>query len=217
MSMEVVASIAMGLALAACAGLRAFLPLLALAVADRAGLLPLAPELKWLASDPSLVVLASAVFFEVLGDKIPAVDHVLDTIGLVMRPVAGGAAAVIPFLSSGPDGSMIRTLAEGEWGAAAPWMAALTGAAAGGALTAVVLAAKAALRVASSGLTMGLANPVLSLLEDGVSVTGVILALALPLMALALTAMGLLALVAWARRRAGRRPSFGAGSSLTSR
>ncbi|MGH9870553.1 MAG: DUF4126 domain-containing protein [Candidatus Polarisedimenticolia bacterium] len=199
--MSIAAAIAMGLALAACAGLRAFLPLLALAVAHRAGVLPLAPELTWLSSDPSLIVLASAVFFEVLGDKVPVVDHVLDSVGLVIRPLAGGAAAVVPFLSAGPDGSMIRTLSEGDWGAAAPWIAVGTGAVAGGSLTALVLLAKAALRVASSSFTLGLANPVLSLAEDGLGVTGVILALLVPIVALAMVAMGILLIVAWFRRR----------------
>ena len=173
---------------------------LALAVAHRAGVLPLAPELTWLASDPSLIVLASAVFFEVVGDKIPAVDHLLDSVGLVIRPLAGGAAAVVPFLSAGPDGSMIRTLSEGDWGAGAPWIAAATGVVAGGSLTVLVLLAKAALRVASSTFTLGLANPVLSLAEDGLGVTGVILALLVPLAALVLAAMAILLIIAWLRR-----------------
>lgn len=205
-TLTLAAAIAMGLVLAACAGLRAFLPLLALAVAGRTGVMPLAPELQWLASTPALVLLASAVFFEVLADKIPALDHVLDAIGLVARPLAGGAAAVIPFLSAGPDGSMICTLSEGHWGGA-PWVAALTGFLAGGTVTALVQLAKAALRLASTALTGGLANPVVSLIEDGAGATGVVVAIVLPLAAIALAGAALLAATVWMTRRRSRQPA----------
>jgi len=134
-----------------------------------------------------------------VADKVPALDHVLDAIGLVVRPVAGGLAAVIPFLSSGPDGSMFTTLS-GHAGGAAPWLAAGAGVLAGGAVTALVHMARAGLRIASTMLTGGLANPLLSLIEDGVSLTTVALAVALPVLALAVALLATMALATWLRR-----------------
>jgi hypothetical protein len=198
-TLPVAAGIAMGLVLAACAGLRAFLPLLALGVAARAGVIHLAPELSWLASTPSLVVLGSALVFEVAADKVPMLDHILDAVGVVVRPLAGGLAAVIPFLSAGPDGSMFTTLTQ-EGGAAAPWLAAGAGAMTGGTVTALVHLARAGLRVASSAMTGGLANPVLSLLEDGLGLTTAAVALVLPLLALAAVVAAGLAVTVWLRR-----------------
>lgn len=198
-TIPVAAAIAMGLVLAACAGLRAFLPLLTLGVAARTGVIHIAPEMQWLASTPALLVLGSALLFEVMADKIPMLDHVLDAVGLVVRPLAGGLAAVIPFLSAGPDGSMFVTLS-GDGGAAVPWMAAVAGALAGGALSAVVHLARAGLRVVSSTVTGGLANPLLSLFEDGLGLGTAVMALVLPLVALLLLVAGMAAL-AWGLRR----------------
>ncbi|HKY31886.1 MAG TPA: DUF4126 domain-containing protein [Candidatus Polarisedimenticolia bacterium] len=194
------AAIATGLTLAACAGLRAFLPVLALAVAARAGLIPLAGELQWLASNTALIVLSSAVFFEVLGDKIPAVDHALDAVGMVIRPIAGGLAAVVPFAAALPGLTGAQPQA-GDWGAGS-WAVLSAGALAGGGLSAAVHLAKSSLRVGSTGLTFGIANPVLSLVEDGVGLAGVLLAILLPLLALAgLAAAAAVAVIVLAARR----------------
>lgn len=198
-ALPIAAGIAMGLVLAACAGLRAFLPLLALGVAGRAGVVHLAPELEWLASTPSLVVLGSALVFEVVADKVPVLDHILDAVGVVVRPLAGGLAAMIPFLSAGPDGSMFTTLTR-DGGAAAPWLAAGAAAVTGGTVTALIHLARAGVRVASSALTGGLANPVLSLMEDGLGLTTVAVALVLPILALAAVVAATLAIVVWLRR-----------------
>jgi hypothetical protein len=191
--------IAMGLVLSACAGLRAFLPLLALGVAGRAGVLHLAPEMRWVSTDTALLIFGSALFFEVVADKVPVLDHAMDATGLVVRPLAGALAAVIPFLSSGPDGSLLTTLS-GDAGGAAPWLAAGAGAVTGGTVTAVVHMARAGLRIASTMITGGLANPLLSIIEDGVSLTAVALALVLPLVALAVAVMTAAGLAVWLRR-----------------
>ena len=58
--------LAMGFALAASVGLRAFLPLLAAGVLARQGYLTLGESFHWMGSTPALVVLGSAVAFEIL-------------------------------------------------------------------------------------------------------------------------------------------------------
>jgi hypothetical protein len=93
--------VATGIGLAACAGLRAFLPLLVVGAAGRAGVVTLGASYEWLASWPALTVFGVAVVTEVLADKIPVVDHVLDLIGGVVKPAAGAllAASVLTDLT----------------------------------------------------------------------------------------------------------------------
>src|SRR5512145_2759755 len=91
--LAVAVQIAMGLGLAASAGLRAFLPLLVAGVAGRLDLLPLSESFAWLGSTPALVVFGVAVVAEVLGDKIPVVDHFLDALHTLLKPIAGTVVA----------------------------------------------------------------------------------------------------------------------------
>ena len=65
----VAAQVAMGVGLAACAGLRAFLPLFVVGVAGRLDVLPLSEPFAWLASAPALTVFGAAVLTELLADK----------------------------------------------------------------------------------------------------------------------------------------------------
>src|SRR5439155_19117320 len=81
-----------GIAVAAASGLRAFLPLLALGLATRGFGLELHPGLHWLSSDLALIVLGTATVLEIAGDKIPVVDHALDLVGTVVRPVTAAIA-----------------------------------------------------------------------------------------------------------------------------
>ncbi len=82
--------VAMGFSLAAVTGFRAFLPLLAAGGAARLGLIPLGSAFTWLQSDEALLILAVATLLEFLGDKIPVVDHVLDTAGCWSSQPQGG-------------------------------------------------------------------------------------------------------------------------------
>lgn len=198
------AQIAMGLTLAACAGLRAFLPPLAVGVAARAGFLDLSPGFAWLGETPALVALTAAVVFELLGDKIPAVDNLLDTAGTFLRPAAGALAAAAPIFAviqpaedAGPAGPLT-------------WVAGATTLAAGASLSVLVHLVKSAVRLASTSLTAGLANPILSLVEDAAGLMGVLAAFIAPFAALALLAAMLAAggmlIARRARRSLGRAP-----------
>ncbi|MCA9729231.1 MAG: DUF4126 domain-containing protein, partial [Candidatus Eisenbacteria bacterium] len=89
MTLEIFASILAGIALAAAAGLRAFLPLLLVNIGARLGWVHLNPEMSFLASDIALVALLVATILEISADKIPIVDHLLDVSATVLRPAAG--------------------------------------------------------------------------------------------------------------------------------
>lgn len=146
---ELIAAAALGIALSASAGLRAFLPLLVTGIAARL----YRPELlgdsfQWLQETPALIALSVAVVAELLADKIPAVDHALDA---VQGPVRTGAG-------------VLACLAVG--GAHLPGWATALLAIVGGSVALGTHSAKSLIRVGSSATTGGLANPLVSLFED---------------------------------------------------
>ena len=176
-------ALAAGVGIAAACGLRAFLPLFLLGLASRFGSLGLEPHVRWLASDPALIALGAATALELAADKIPIVDHVLDAIGIALRPAAAwlGAYAVLV-----------------QW--PEPWGAIVALILGGGALVLHTLRAK--LRLGSTVLTAGAANPLLSLGEDLLTVLLVGLALLAPLLVLLLVALWIAAIARWRHRRA---------------
>lgn len=176
---NLILALATGVGLAAASGLRAFLPLLAVGLAGRHGLLHLQPGVEWLASDAALWALAAATALELIGDKVPVVDHALDAVGTILRPVTAWIATYAVFQG---------------WGT--PWAQLLAVAMGAGALA--VHGAKAHTRLGSTAISLGHANPILSILEDGVAFALVAAAVLLPLLALAFV---ILAAVAYARRR----------------
>jgi uncharacterized membrane protein len=175
-------ALASGIVLAATCGLRAFLPLLALGLAARYGHVPLTPSMHWLTGDLALIALGAATVVEITADKIPVLDHLLDMFGMAVRPLAAvfGSYAV---LSGWPH----------------PW-GPLVALALGG-LALSVQGVKAKTRLGSSVVTLGHANPVISLGEDVLAAIGSVLAVLMPLLALTLTAFGLWLLFARGRRR----------------
>ena len=167
-----------GIAVAAACGLRAFLPLLLLGAASRLGLITLRAGVTWLSSDFALIALGVATVLEIAADKIPVVDHALDAVGTVLRPAAAwlGAYAV---LQSWPT----------------PW-AQIAGLVLG--TTALVVhGAKAKLRLGSTALTLGHANPVVSLIEDATALVTLAVAILAPALAIVIPVL----LVVGLRRR----------------
>ncbi len=179
-------ALGLAIALAACAGLRAWLPLLLAGLLSRAGVLELGESFVFLGSTQALVLFGIASALEIAADKVPALDHALDALSTLLRPAAGALLAA----------SVIGRFAD-------PLTALVLGIAVGAPASLVPHAAKATLRGLSSGLTAGLANPVISLLEDVVAVALFILAVCVPLV-VALCVLFATFLVA--RRRLRRRP-----------
>ncbi|HEX3061336.1 MAG TPA: DUF4126 domain-containing protein [Usitatibacter sp.] len=181
--------LAMGFALAACVGLRTFLPLLAAGLLARTGHLELGQHFEWMASTPALVVFGSALAFEVLADKIPGVDHALHSVEAFVKPVAATILAASLFTNLDP------------------LTATTLGLVGGGSIAGLVQLARGGTRVASSALTFGLANPVLSVVDDGMALGGVILAFLLPFLAALLAIVAAIAVVRLVRRR--KNPDLG--------
>ena len=142
----------MGLGLAASTGLRTFLPLFMLALAARFAGVAINPHVQWLASNTALVALGVATVVELAADKIPIVDHGLSAIGTVTRPLAGALAAGAVFSHADPA------------------MAAIAGLIIGVPTALTFHTAQTGTRAVSTMTTAGLANPMVSLFEDGATV-----------------------------------------------
>ena len=155
----------LGLGLASATGLRTFLPLLMLAVAAKFELfgVRLIDQMDWLGSWPAIAALGVAAAVEFAGDKVPAVDHALNAVGYVTRPVAGAVAAGSVFWAVDPTAAAIAGLIVGA-PAALAFNAAQTGT-----------------RVTSTATTGGLGNPIVSFVEDVLAVLTVIVAFLAPI------------------------------------
>ena len=181
--MEAASAAAFGLVLAACAGLRAFLPVFGASLAIRTTGLEVPPSLEWMGSTTTLVIFGVATVLEVLGDKIPIVDHALDAVQTFTKPGLAVLAA-LPFVHQlAPEHSVALAIIAG-----AP-------------LALGVHTAKAGARVGSTAMTGGLGNPVLSLIEDAAAVILIVLGFIAPLLALLLGIALLARLVSYARRK----------------
>lgn len=162
---DLVPAFGLAIALAACAGLRAWLPLLLTGGLARLEMISLGPAFQFLTTDRALVALALATLIEIAADKVPAVDHTLDVLSTVLRPAAGTllAASVL-------------------WPISDPFTALVLGAVVGVPSSAVPHAAKSALRAASTTFTGGLANPVISLVEDAITLFVFLVSVLVPLL-----------------------------------
>jgi hypothetical protein len=170
-------------------GLRAYLPLFALGLAVVAGIVPLESGYGILTNPLVLTALGVLSVLEVIADKIPGVDHVSDVIHTVIRPVMG---AVI-FANTDNAVSIHSGI-----------VAAVIGAALAGGVHGV----KALSRPAVTATTVGVGNPIVSILEDVATIALVVLAVLVPVVALVLLVLLVLAFVLvirWAVRLMRRR------------
>src|SRR5207249_2504850 len=92
-AMDLTIQILLAVSLAACCGLRAFLPLLVTGVLARTHHIPLNPHLAFLARTDVLVIFGIAAVVEIVADKFIVVDHALDAAATFLRPAAGTVLA----------------------------------------------------------------------------------------------------------------------------
>lgn len=190
--METLLSVALGLGLAAACGFRVFVPFLVMSLASRTGHLQLAPTFQWVASDGALWALGVATVLELGGYFIPWVDHLLDMAASPVAVIAGILAT----------GAVITDM-DPFW----KWTLAVV---AGGGLASTTQALTVAGRGVSTLTTAGLGNPLVAS-GEAVGAAGLsALAIAVPLLALALFTLA----VVWvARRLLFRRPKLAAGGA----
>lgn len=183
---DLLVSLGIGLGLAAACGLRIFLPFLVLGLAARAEIVPLAHGFAWIASTPALVAFGVATALEIAGYYVPLVDNLLDVAATPAAVVAGAVASA----------SVLTDLPPLVQGAVA-----LVG---GGAAAGIVKGSTSLLRVKSSVTTAGVANPLLSTVEGIAAAVTSVLAILVPLLALAGVAALLFSVFRIARRMLAR-------------
>lgn len=190
---EAITGLSTAFGLAGSAGLNAYIPLLAVALAARfplaEPLIKLEPPFDLLGTWWAIGILVVLLVIEVTADKIPAVDSVNDAIQTFVRPAAGailfaGSANVIteihPILSLGA-GLLV----------------------AGG-----VHATKAVARPVVTASTAGTGNWAVSTVEDATAVTVSFLALVVPIVAAIVMLAFLIAVIVFLIRRRQKRPAL---------
>jgi Domain of unknown function (DUF4126) len=160
----------LGISLSAAAGFRVFVPLLVLSVGAVVGHLDLPTNLDWAETPQALAVFACASALEIGGYYIPWFDHLLDLVATPAAVIAGTAitAAVAPDLNP-----------------IMQWTLALV---AGGGTAGLTKGLTNILRLTSTAISGGLSNPVLATIELAIAILISILAITIPLAAIALAA-----------------------------
>ncbi len=130
------------------------------------GHLELSAGFQWVGTLPALVAFAAATILEIAAYYIPWVDNMLDTVS--------GPAAVVA-------GAVVTASALTDVDPFLKWTLAIIG---GGGVAGIVSGATTVMRGASTVTTGGLANPLFSTVEAGVSFAVAALAILLPLVAL---------------------------------
>jgi hypothetical protein len=173
--------------LSGAAGLNAWIPLLAAGLLDRAGQLELADGYDAIATTPGLIVLGVLFALDFVGDKVPAIDHLLHAVGSVVHPAAGAVVFAGPTEMPTDIPSVVLF-------------------ALGASVAGSLHATRATIRPASTTLTAGAGNPLLSLGEDiGSAVLSVVAVLAPLLGVLILIVVAVVAVLWWRRIRRARR------------
>ncbi|MGB0490020.1 MAG: DUF4126 domain-containing protein [Candidatus Poseidoniaceae archaeon] len=193
---DVYVAVALGVGLAAASGFRVFIPPFLYGLATRFDLNPAAfagsDMQAWMASDVGLTVLGAAVLCELLAYYIPWLDNLLDTIA--------SPAAVL-------GGVVLMSSSLGELDPVLRWATSII---VGGTTSGTVQVTTVGVRALSTASTGGLGNPIVSTVEAGACLVCTVLALLLPLLAMALVVVGLVVGGRWLVRRRAQKGTDGA-------
>jgi hypothetical protein len=165
-----------GLGLATASGLNAYIPLLALGLLSRfTDLITLPHGWAWLENGWVMTIVAVLLVVEIVADKIPALDSINDTIQTFVRPTSGGIV-----FGSGTAAQTAAVTDPGAFAHSGQWIPIVVGV-----LVALVVSlTKSTVRPAANVATAGVAAPVLSTIEDGVSIALVFVAILIPVVVL---------------------------------
>lgn len=172
LSTQAILALLTALGLSSTAGFRAYLPLLAVAIGSTvdSSALPLQPNFQTLKSPPMLAVLGVLAVLEFVVDKVPVVDHFSDAVHTVIRPFAGA------IIMAGTQNTISDI---------SPWLAAGVGAV----LALTFHTVKATSRPVVTATTAGIGNPIVSTIEDVLTVVASFLLIAAPIIGIILIAI----------------------------
>lgn len=149
-------------ALTTAIGLRPFLVLALASLAMHFGYLHPSGAFAKLGSDGATWLFAGLAVLEFAGDKIPVVDHALQAMHFAIKPLAAAILVDGAIPAGTPDGATYALMALG----AANALGVHTGV--------------TAMRGASTVATLGVANPVVSVIEDILAIGAALLAFIAP-------------------------------------
>ena len=162
-----------GLGLSASAGLNAYIPILVVGLLGRfTDAVPLPHEFAWMTSGWAMAVIGALLAAEVVLDKVAVVDHFNDMIQTAVRPAAGGAVFAATSAAEQVDASSF--MRDNPW---IGWVLGIV-------VAFVVHLAKSSVRPVINAGTLGTGTPVVSAVEDSVSLGMSLLAILLPVVAL---------------------------------
>lgn len=188
-----------GFGLATAAGLNAYIPLLMLGLFARfTDLVALPHGWAWLENGWVMAIVAVLLAVEIVADKIPALDSVNDVIQTFVRPTAGGIV-----FGSGTAAQTAAVTDPGAFASSGQWISVAVGVA----IALVVHFTKTAVRPVANATTAGMAAPVLSTVEDAVSMSLVFVAILVPVLVLVAAAALVWAVAMLIRRRRRRSPA----------
>ncbi len=175
------AQYALAYALTTTAGVRALLPLAAASIAAHAGWIHPSGEFAWLGHALTMWILIGVAVVEMAADKVPLVDHAMHVVQVVSKPAA---AAILIGGTTHPHSNeeLIFLMVIGALNALG------------------IHGAVVAARGVSTVGTGGLANPVLSTVEDTGSIGAVVLAFLAPMVAAVVALILSVCLLIFARR-----------------
>ena len=170
-----------GLGLSSAAGFNAYLPLLAVGLlAKYTNFIHLGTSFDMLTNPFVLLVLAVLALADLIGDKIPAVDHFLHTVGLLIHPIIGAILAV-----STTQGTHVN-----------PIVMAICGLVMAGGIHGV----RTLVRPATNVATVGTSAPIISMAEDAAALTLTALSVWVPVIALFFVGLFVWGMVSLLRR-----------------
>ncbi|MDP9111792.1 MAG: DUF4126 domain-containing protein [Candidatus Eremiobacteraeota bacterium] len=172
---------ALAYALTTSAGLRGILTLALASLAVHLGFLHPPADFAWLGSTAVTAALAAVALLDFAGDKIPVVDHGLHVLNALVKP-ACAAILVGGTLHPHSQAALITLMALGVFNALG------------------IHAASATIRGTSSATTAGLANPVISTIEDIGSISMLVVAFLAPLAGAAIAIVFTIGIAVFARR-----------------
>jgi uncharacterized membrane protein len=163
-----------GAGLATAAGLNAYIPLLVVGLSARfLDWVQLPPAWAWLSNEWVMLVIGILLVLEIVADKIPAVDSVNDIIQTVVRPTAGGI-----LFGTGSSSQTVAVTDPASFFSSNQWVPVAIGVL----LSLVVHVTKTMARPAANAASLGFAAPVLSTIEDGVSLALTFFAIVVPVL-----------------------------------
>ncbi|MFG2000223.1 DUF4126 domain-containing protein [Spirillospora sp. NPDC048911] len=160
------------LGLSAAAGLNAYIPILVIGLLDRySDVVHLPAEFGWLTNGWVLSLLGILLAAEVILDKVAIVDSLNDAVQTFVRPAAGGAVFAATDAANQLDASFM---------ADHPWIGWILGIL----VAFLVHLTKSSIRPVVNAGTLGTGAPVVSTVEDTVSLGMSVLAVLAPIVAL---------------------------------